>query len=222
LSVKDVVKSQTFFSSLNDEELEELVSISLLHHYKKEYILQYENINCNELFFLIDGLAKAYKIDKHDNEIFLYYIYGNSMISEISDIDSDNLRSFSNIKLIDDSRILSINYNKFKEIFLNKNRLCKDFTREILNKSQQLQSLINREFVFDAISKVSMMLYEDLQMFNKLKRQDISQMLHIQPATLSRVLNRLKRDNIIDIIHGRVIVVDAKILQEIYKDRLDE
>jgi len=222
MSLKDIIKSQTFFSSLNDEELDELVSISLIHHYKKDYILHYENINSNELFFLVNGFAKAYKIDKHNNETFLYYIYGNSMISEISDIDSDSLRSFSNIQLIDDSQILSINYKKFKENFLNKNILCKDFSREILNRSQQLQSLINREFIFDAVSKVSMMLYEDLQMFNKLKRHDISQMLHIQPATLSRVLNRLKRDKTIDIIRGRVTIVDAKTLQEIYKDKIDD
>ncbi|ADN10033.1 Crp/Fnr family transcriptional regulator [Sulfurimonas autotrophica] len=222
MSIKDIIKSQTFFSSLNDEELDELVSISLVHHYKKDYILHYENINTNELFFLIDGLAKAYKIDKHDNEIFLYYIYGNSMISEVSNIDSDNLHSFSNIQLIDDSQILSINYKKFKENFLNKNILCKNLTKEIIKRSLQLQSLVNREFIFDAVSKVSMMLHDDLEMFNKLKRHDISLMLHIQPATLSRVLNRLKRNGIIDIIHGRVTVIDAAALQEIYKDKTDD
>jgi len=66
------------------------------------------------------------------------------------------------------------------------------------------------------------MLREDLAMFNKLKRHDISLMLHIQPATLSRVLNRLKRNNIIDIIQGEVKVLDVKTLEAIYKDKADE
>ena len=222
MSLKDIIKSQTFFSSLSDAQLDRLVSISAVHHYKKDYILHYEHINTNELLFLIEGLAKAYKIDKHDNETFLYYIYADSMISEISDIDAEVLSSFSNIELIEDSTVLSINYKKFKEHFLNKNILCKDFTQEIIKRSQQLQSLINREFIFDAVSKVSMMLHDDLEMFNKLKRHDISLMLHIQPATLSRVLNRLKRNNIIDIIHGRVEVIQPVALLEIYKDKTDD
>ncbi len=222
MSLKDIIKSQTFFSSLNDEELEKLASISLLHHYQKDYVLHYENVSSSELFFLINGLAKAYKIDKHDNETFLYYIYANSMISEILEINSEKLSSFSNIQLIDDSHVLSINYKKFKEYFLDNNILCKDLMREIVKRSLQLQSLVNREFIFDAVSKVSMMLHDDLKMFNKLKRHDISLMLHIQPATLSRVLNRLKRNNIIDIIHGKVEVIDAIALQEIYKDKTDD
>ncbi len=222
MSLKDIIKSQTFFSSLNDAELDKLVSISVIHHYEKDYILYYEHINTNELLFLIDGLAKAYKIDKHNNETFLYYIYADSMISEVSDIDSERLSSFSNMQLIDDSRVLSINYKKFKEYFLNKNIMCKDLTREIIKRSLQLQSLVNREFIFDAVSKVSMMLHDDLKMFNKLKRHDISLMLHIQPATLSRVLNRLKRNNIIDIIHGKVEITDAIALQNIYKDKTDD
>ncbi|MEN4046670.1 Crp/Fnr family transcriptional regulator [Sulfurimonas sp. NWX367] len=202
--------------------MEKLVSISLLHRYQKDYVLHYENGNSSELLFLIDGLAKAYKIDKHDNETFLYYIYADSMISEVLEIDSEKLSSFSNIQLIDDSHVLSINYKKFKEYFLDNDILCKDFMKEIIKRSLQLQSLVNREFIFDAVSKVSMMLHDDLKMFNKLKRHDISLMLHIQPATLSRVLSRLKRNNIIDIIHGKVDVVDAMALQEIYKDKTND
>ena len=36
-------------------------------------------------------------------------------------------------------------------------------------KTNQLQSLVNRELVFDATAKVAYMLVSDLKMFNKLK-----------------------------------------------------
>ncbi|UCN00110.1 Crp/Fnr family transcriptional regulator [Sulfurimonas sp. SWIR-19] len=222
MPIKNIIRSQNFFSSLEEEDLERLASISFLHHYKKEYMLQYENEECNELFFLCEGMAKAYKIDKHNNEVVLHYIYADSMISEISDTDAEKLRSFSNIQLIEDSQVLSINYQKFKKYFLETHLLQKEFTGEIVKRSLQLQSLINREFIFDAVSKVSMMLHDDLQMFNKLKRHEISLMLHIQPATLSRVLKRLKRNNIIDIIHGQVKIISQRALQNIYKDKIDD
>ncbi len=222
MSLKEIIQSQVFFNSLNETEIDLLCKMTTLHCYDENFILYYENSYMQELFFLVSGQARAYKIDKHDNEIFLYYIYENSMISEMSDIKATTLYAYSNVELVEESQILKINYKRFKEEFLDENILCQAFTQEIVKRSSQLQSLINREFIFDAVSKVSMILYDDLEMFNKLKRCEISLMLHIQPATLSRVLSRLKRNGIIDIIHGRVAIKDKEALYEIYKDEIDD
>ena len=217
MSVQSIIKSQDFFATLTQEQIELLSSISSVQTYNEEYILYYEQKYSTDLLFLTDGLAKAYKIDKHDNEIFLYYIYKNSLISEISSIYEDEIYSFSNVKLLEKSQILKIDYKKFKELFLEKHILCQAFTNELIKRSTELQSLINREFIFDSVSKVAKMLQSDLKIFNSLKRHDISLILNIQPATLSRVLNRLKRNKIIDIIQGKVIILDTEALVEIYE-----
>ena len=218
MSIKSIINSLDFFSSLNTKEVELLSSISVLHSYSSDYILHYEKQDSNTMLFLVSGLAKTYKIDKHSNEIFLYYIYENSLISEISNITNETLSSYSNIALVEDSQVLSIDYKQFKKHFLNRHILCVELVNEISLRSQKLESLVNREFIFDSVQKVSQMLDSDLDMFNKLKRHDIALILHIQPSTLSRVLNRLKRNKIIDIIQGRVSILDAKALREIGND----
>jgi CRP/FNR family transcriptional regulator len=217
LSVTTIIKSQDFFKTLTDEQVELLSSISTIHNFDKNYTLYYEQKYSNELLFLTNGLAKAYKIDKHNNEIFLYYIHKNSIISEISDIDKESLYSFANVELIEDSQVLNIDYKRFKKLFLDKHILCKAFTNEVIKRSIELQSLINREFIFDSVAKVAKMLHSDLDMFNSLKRHDISLILHIQPATLSRVLNRLKRNKIIDTIQGKIVLLDSLALVEIFE-----
>ena len=218
MSIKSIIESLDFFNTLNTQEIEFLASISTLHSYNSEYVLYYEKEDSNNLLFLISGLAKSYKIDKHSNEIFLYYIYKESLISEITNIKNESLTSFSNVALVEESQILSIDYQQFKNHFLEKNLLCLELLDEISLRSQKIESLINREFIFDSVEKVSQMLDSDLDMFNKLKRHDISLILHIQPATLSRVLNRLKRNKIIDIIQGKVTILDSKALKEIGND----
>ena len=85
MSIKNTINSLDFFSALDAEQKESLAGISTLHRYNKDYILHYEQKHSNNILFLKSGLAKAYKIDKHDNEIFLYYIYENTLLSEISD-----------------------------------------------------------------------------------------------------------------------------------------
>jgi CRP/FNR family transcriptional regulator len=195
-----------------------LVSISSIKNYKKDYLLYYEKTNQNRLLFLVDGLAKAYKIDKRKNEIFLYYIYGGRIVSEISILQNDYLISYSNIQLLQNSQILSIDYQQFKKQFLDSGLLCLELANEVIRQSKQLQDLVNREIIFDSVSKVAMSLDSDIDMFNGVKRSDVSLMLHIQPSTLSRVLNRLKRNNIINIVRGEVIIVNQKALKGIYNE----
>jgi len=218
LTIREILESLEFFSSLDIHEIELLSSFCSLSSYANEYLLHYENEHSQNLEFLINGLAKSYKIDKHKNEIFLYYIYKGSLLSEIETFKSPTLDFFSNISIVEESLVLNIDYELFKSNFLDKNKLCLELSCEVNARSKKLQSLINREFIYDSVQKVSMMLYGDLEMFNKLKRHDISLILHIQPATLSRVLNRLKRNNIIDIIHGQIKVLDINALKEVAND----
>lgn len=217
LDIKSIIYSLDFFSHLCQDKIEQLVSISSLKTYDKESLLYYEKSQSDKLLFLVDGLAKAYKMDKHNNEIFLYYIYRNHIISEISSIEDKHLTSYSNIKFIEKSKILSIDYPAFKEKFLDNGILCLELASEVIRQSKLLQGLINREFIFDSVTKVAMMLSTDLAIFNRLKRYDVSLMLHIQPSTLSRVLSRLKRNGIIDIHQGTVIIVNRKGLVKIYE-----
>ena len=217
--IKDIIKSLDFFNSLTVKEVDLIASFSTLKSYNGNNILHYEKSSSNKLEFLIEGLAKTYKIDKHKNEIFLYYIQKNNLVSQISSLKNSTLIPYSNIATVENSQVLSIDYGKFKEFFLDKNLLSLELSNEIIKQSSQLQELINREYIYDSVAKVAMMIESDLSMFNSLKRHDISLVLHIQPATLSRVLNRLKRNKIIDIIQGRVEVLDFDSLRAIYEEQ---
>ena len=56
------------------------------------------------------------------------------------------------------------------------------------------------------------MLNQDLDMFNKLKRQEVSFMLHIQPETLSKSFKRLTRNGVILVENGDVIIINKDAL----------
>ena len=222
LGIKERICSLEFFSNLSEDEVEQLMAISSLKSYRSECLLHYEKSQSDKLVFLVSGLAKAYKLDKHDNEIFLYYIYKNHSLCEISSLKEEHLTTYSNITFVEDSQILNIKYIAFKREFLDKGLLCLELASEVIRQSKLLQDLVNREFIFDSVAKVAMMIHSDLNMFNKLKRYDVSLMLHIQPSTLSRVLGRLKRNKIIDIERGTVIILNHKRLTKIYEGLEDE
>lgn len=217
MTLTQSIRSLDFFENLSDEQIDVLSNFSFISKYEKDSILFYETDLKTNLLFLVSGLIKIYKYDKFDNEIFLYHIYSNSLISELSNINTNEIYCFSNASFIEDSVVLSIDFLKLQEHFLNNNLLVKELMSSLLKKTNQLQSLVNRELVFDATAKVAYMLVSDLKMFNNLKRQDVSFMLHIQPETLSRVLKKLSRDNIIEIENQQVIIKDEIALNSIFK-----
>ncbi|MGJ0319112.1 Crp/Fnr family transcriptional regulator [Aliarcobacter cryaerophilus] len=217
MTLSQSIKSLDFFENLSDNQIDILSNFSFISKYEKDSILFYETDLKTNLLFLVSGLIKIYKYDKFDNEIFLYHIYSNSLISELSNLNTNEIYCFSNASFIEDSVVLSIDFLKLQEHFLNNNLLVKELMNSLLKKTNQLQSLVNRELVFDATAKVAYMLVSDLNMFNKLKRQDVSFMLHIQPETLSRVLKKLSRDNIIEIENQQVIIKDEIALNSIFK-----
>ncbi len=208
MSTIDTIRSIDFFDSLNDDQFKYLAEISHIRTFVKNTIVYYESDIDYSLQFLISGLIKIYKIDKYNNEIFLYHIYKNHMISELTSIDDSSIYCFSNAEFVEDGSILSIDFKKFKESFLDTGLLASQFIKEILDKSHQLQCIINRELVFDATAKVAFMLNNDLDIFNSLKKTEIAFMLHIQPETLSRVLKRLTRENIIGVENKNYVVLD--------------
>jgi len=216
VTLQESIQKVNLFSHVNSKDLEILTSIATLSRYDKKSILHYETETTEKLLFLIEGLIKVFKIDKYDNEIFLYYIYPKSMISELSNLEENKIRCFSNAEFAEDSIMLEIDFKKFKEIFLYQNELTLSFIQELIYKNQQLQCIINRELVFDASSKVAFMLCNDLEIFNKLKRHEVSILLHIQPETLSRVLQKMQRNEIINIDKGIVVIEKYDALKAMY------
>ncbi|WP_308418445.1 Crp/Fnr family transcriptional regulator [Poseidonibacter ostreae] len=217
LAALDTINNISFFDTLNEQQKEQIASISLVNKYPKDSILYYESETSKNLLFLVSGLLKIFKLDKFENEIFLYHIYNNSMISELSSIEQNDIYCFSNAEFIEDSEVLSINFEKFHELFLSKNILTIELMEILLKKTHQLQCIVNRELVFDATAKVAFMINQDLEMFNKLKRQEVSFMLHIQPETLSRVLKKLSRNGSIEIDNSEVKIKDKTALEYVFK-----
>lgn len=216
MNIKDAIKSINLFTHLTEKEINTIASMANVSNYDSNSVLFYESESTDKLLFLVDGLLKVYKIDKYDNEIFLYYVYPNSMISELSNLNDSKINCFSNSEFLRESVLLSIDFKRFKNEFLCENELVLKFISELIYKNQQLQCIVNRELVFDATSKVAFMLTNDLEMFNQLKRSEVSLLLHIQPETLSRVLKRLTRNEVISIEKGDVVICKEEELRRIY------
>ncbi len=203
------------FHDLNQHELEQLCSIIKVKSFAKGEILYYEKDRQSEIYYLKSGLLKVYKIDRFDNEVFMYNLFNDTLISEITDFEK--VGCFANAEFVMPSEVLVIDFEGFKTIYEQSPRLMMQLLKEFAKKSKMMQCIINREIVFDGTAKVAFMLMNDLESFNSLKKSDIAYMLNIQPETLSRILKKLTRNEMILSREGTIYINDQEALRAIFE-----
>ena len=215
---KQYIKDIPFFSSLNDAILERLSKIAKVKKFSSNDVLFYERDEQNQIFYLIEGTIKFYKVDRFDSEIFLYQIISNTLIFDISKFSHEHIVScYANAEFTSNSAVLMFDDVKFRELLYENQELMSIVMRESFEMIQQLQCIISRDVVFDGTAKVAHMLVEDLQSFNSLKKHEVAYMLHIQPETLSRILKKLARNETIEIEKNCVKILNVDDLREIYE-----
>ncbi len=127
------------------------------------------------------------------------------------------IQCFSNAEFLEDSEVLEIDSQKFRDLMSEDLVLTKNVLKESFFMVRQMQCVISRDIVFDGTAKVAHMIATELENFNVLKKHEIAYMLHIQPETLSRILKKLVRTEAIEIQKSRVYIKNLKKLKEIYE-----
>ncbi|WP_060826384.1 Crp/Fnr family transcriptional regulator [Sulfurospirillum cavolei] len=206
------------FQSLEEGDIEKIAHFSGVKQYQKGDVLFYEKDSKDAVYYIIDGSVKFYKVDRFENEIFLYKLFSKSLIFNVSKlIDSFFISCYANAEFLENSTVLSIQSAPFREMIYTNHRLMTKILEESFKMIQQMQCIISRDVVFDGTAKVAHMLINDLETFNALKKHEIAYMLHIQPETLSRILNKLTRNGVIEIDKNNVVILNTQELKDIYE-----
>jgi CRP/FNR family transcriptional regulator len=218
LKIKKNLKKIEIFDCLNEDEFDLLASISKLKTYSLQNTIFYEKEKLDFIYFLINGEVKLYKIDRFNSEVFLNKLEKNSFIYTVSNMcGNSEYGAFYSVEALNDCEVLLIDVKKFKSLFLTKYEILMRILEESYKSILQLQYILNRDIVFDAMAKVAYMLSNNLDSFNKMKKHEIAYYLHIQPETLSRILKKLSRNEFIKSENGKIVICNIDKLKKIYE-----
>jgi CRP/FNR family transcriptional regulator len=202
------------FKGLNENELKEIESFTIVKNLKKNEIVFYEKENPAYLHLLVSGSVRVYKVDNKGNELIIHKFYPVSLIAELANFE--NMPYPANCAMDEDGVILKIEFQKFKK-FMKSGDVCFSVMSSLLKKMKFLDDLIQDNLILDTETKIAKFIYDNDEMFGELKQHSIASLLNIKPETLSRKLKKFKELGIIENVGSKLIVKDKEKIKKIFK-----
>jgi CRP/FNR family transcriptional regulator len=215
-----LLENLDFFKDCDPQKLSLLSSTSKVKTYNASDVLVYEEDDINRVYFLVEGEVKLYKVDRFDNEIFLYTLSNQTLLTDIGSLECHTISCFSNIEFLVPSRVVSFDLKIFKEVVKTDLSLLIHLVNLLADQKQRVDCMVSMGMVYDVTAKVAKMLYDHLDLYNQLKKQEISYRLNIQPATLSRVLAKFIRKGLIMEEDHKTIVLERQELTRYFNEGL--
>ena len=205
------LKEICLFGSLDDKQLNRLNQISSIKNFQPGNILFYEGDEPKNLYFLLDGLVKLYRYDKKDNINILSYYYSQALIGEAATLQRTPHQVSAECETY--CSVLVVSFNEFEKNFLRDPDIALGIIMQLVNKVKQL---MNTNMQQTSMQKLAGLIYENHELFTKLKKYKIAEILNMAPETFSRNLKKLQADGIISYDKNHFEIEDKLALSELF------
>lgn len=205
------LKDICLFGSLDDNQLKKLDQISSIKKLKPGNILFYEGDEPKNLYFLLDGLIKLYRYDKNDNINILSYYYSQALIGEAATLQRTPHQVSAECET--HSTVLVVSFDEFEKNFLSDPDIALGIIMQLVTKVKQL---MNTNMQQTSMQKLAGLIFENHELFTKLKKYKIAEILNMAPETFSRNLKKLQSDKIISYDKNHFEIKDKEALSELF------
>ncbi len=196
MNLKDIY----LFKHLNRQQLDMLTEISRPKEFKSGNFLFLEGETSDRLNILVNGILKVYKCDKAGNEIVLNLFYPTTLVAEIACLE--HMAYPATAVFETDGKVISIDYRAFEREFLMNPEISLSIIKSLAHKIKALDKVITHNLTMDSTARVAKFIYENDELFMKLKQNKVAALLNIAPETMSRTMRKFKENNIVNLKDG--------------------
>ena len=206
------LKSIPLFSQLSDTHLVELQSQMHIHQYEKESIVFYEGDESKYLHILLDGIVRLYKTSPKGAQVHMHTFAAPEIIALFAAFEK--IPFPATCEFLGDGVVGLIPLDKIYSCMENV-----DFSISLVSalskRMRLLADLLHKETIYTSEAKIADILLHNATVFERLKNTEIASILNITPETLSRILSKFKKENIITIKDHVVTLHDKKALLKV-------
>ncbi len=219
----ELIKKTQLFSSLSDTEMDQIISKMVVRQFKKNEAILYEEDTNEFMYVILLGKVKVIRTTEDGKEIILAIHPAGDFFGEMSLIDGKTTPA--SVISTEDSLIAIISKKDFFLIIFSQNKVTHNLLEILcsrLRKSWDTIQLLN----FNNASQRTKMLFlmlsdeygektaEGMVLNIKLTHQDISDMTGLTRETVTRVLDKLQKNEEIAILKDKYIRLSKNFFQK--------
>jgi len=193
------------FSKLSDNYLNDIKQNSITRSYIKDSIVFYEGDDSKYLYIILEGTVKLYKTNPKGSQIQINRLEAPDMVGEYACFENQPFPA--TCEFVTEGKMMLIHFDYIHNS-LNDKQFSLELIKSLTSKIIVLSSLVHKETIYSSEAKVAKMLIENVEIFTKLKYNEIAAILNITPETLSRIFKKLKKEDIIEMKKGHHIKIN--------------
>lgn len=212
-----LAKSLSFFDGCSSRDYELIAGQSHIVTFSKGELLFYEDDESPFWFLLATGRLRTYKSARDDHEISLCTLEPGMAVNDLQLYKASyKVINFATAEALSDGMLIGIKASALGLLIGQIPTLALQCFHTVVTSVERYHRALYSGMILDAMGKVAFMLTHDLEKFNKMKKQAVASQLNIQPETLSRLLGKLSRKEIISTESGEIVILDPQALQSLY------
>ncbi len=216
----DLIRQVPLFSTLTDDEFNQLAHIFVARSYHKNQIIFLEEETGNYMYLVLSGKVKVSKSGTGGKETILAIHRAGDFFGEMSLLDGKTAPA--TVSAMEDSKIISVSGADFHKYLLHNEKVMLQIINVLcarLRQVWQTQSLSSST----ADARIRMGIYQLAKRHGirdahgtiidlKITHQELAEMVGTSRETVTRTLARLKEQGIIEIEQRRITLLDPQAL----------
>jgi len=207
------IRECTYFQNMSDEALSKLMSFSDIKTYEKNSIIFFQSDEPKYMHILLEGNIRVYKSKPSGGEVQLMTSAAVTSIAELACFEK--IPYPANCVTITQSKIMKVPFETFEKEFLNDPAISFGIIKSLSLKLRSLSNLVERELTLTSEQKVAKYIVEHEESIQNVKQIAIASELNITPETLSRMLKKLYKQELIEST-SPLVISDIDGLKDIY------
>jgi CRP/FNR family transcriptional regulator len=216
----DLIRTVPLFSTLTDEEFNQLAHIFVARAYRKNQVIFLEEETGNYMYLVLSGKVKVAKAGVGGKETILAIHRTGDFFGEMSLLDGKTAPA--TVSAMEDAKIISVSGTDFHKYLLHNEKVMQQIIQVLcarLRQVWQTQSLSSstadariRMGIFQLAKRHGIRDARGIIIDLKITHQELAEMVGTSRETVTRVLTRLREQKIIEVDQRRITLIDSKAL----------
>jgi CRP/FNR family transcriptional regulator len=216
----ELIRSVPLFSTLSDDEFNQLAPIFVTRAYRKNQIIFMEEETGNYMYLVLSGKVKVTKAGSGGKETILAIHKSGDFFGEMSLLDGKT--EPATVSAMEDAKIISVSGADFHKFLLHNEKvmlqiihvLCARLRAVWQTQSQNYRTVEERigRCLHELGKKHGIRDAHGTIIDLKITHQDLAEMVGTSRETVTRALARLRQQDIIEISNRRISILNAQAL----------